>query len=133
PFEVDGGDGAGKVRVALARLPQRLQAVGQRGKGVGDQGRTEGADPVAATGGNDVADRVEGQALRGEAVAVAAVDLRVEQGRGDPAGLHVGGAGGGDAQGLDAAVLANNLHGSPGAVVTGMNTHGEVTAPSSVV
>jgi len=63
----------------------------QRLGGVGDERRTKPDDAVTVAHGDDVTDLVHGQFGRVEAVAVAAVDLQIEEGGRDPAGFEVGG------------------------------------------
>src|SRR5262249_42108943 len=89
PFQMDGGDGAGDIRIALARLPDHSHAVSQGLEAVGHERGTETADTVTPADRDDMADGINGKLWRIEAVAIAAVDLQVEQRRGDPAGLAV--------------------------------------------
>src|SRR5437870_293054 len=79
-----GGDG-----VTDASPARGGEAVGQRLESVGDQRGTEAPDAAGAADVDDVANHLRREPFGVEAAAIAAVDLQVEQGRGDPTDFEV--------------------------------------------
>src|SRR5262249_4543995 len=82
-------------------------------------------DAVATANGNDVPHALGSQALRIEAVAVAAVDLQIEQRRRDPFGGQVGRRGRGGLDEGDAAGGGDDVDQFAGEVMTSAEAHGE--------
>src|SRR5262249_12597612 len=87
--------------------------------------RTQAADPVAPARGDHVADRGRRQSFRAEVVAVAAVDLQVEQGRGHPASLVVRAWGRARPDRVNQAARTDDFDRFSSGIMTGPDTDGK--------
>ena len=92
-FQVKDRHSCRHLRIGVARLMQGRQAVRQRLEGVGHERRTKARDAVPLADRDHLAHRVGRQLGRIEAVAIAPVDLEIEQRRCHPARLDIGALG----------------------------------------
>src|SRR4051794_16212444 len=97
-------------------MPQSVEAVGH-------QGREETSDAVVTADADDVMDVIDAKAVRIETATVAAVNLQIEQGRGDPARLDVRAAGRGNPHVTDEAVCTEDVNDFGSRIMTGTQAH----------
>src|SRR5262249_60970694 len=88
-LQVNAWDRGGDFGIVLASAVKRRQTVPQRVEAVGHQRREETGDAVVATGMDDVSNIVDAKPVRVETATGTAVDLQIEQRRGNPARLDV--------------------------------------------
>src|SRR5437764_8390509 len=97
-------------------MPQSVEAVGH-------QGRQETGYAVVTADADDVTDVVDAKAVRIETATVAAVDLQIEQRRGDPARLDVRAPRPGRPHVTDEAISTEDINDFASRIMTATQAH----------
>src|SRR5262245_30075435 len=125
-FQVESRHGGSDYGVALNGLAERRESVSEDLVRIRHERRQQPGDAVPATIVDDCTDLFDGQCRRTERDPAAAVDLQIEEGRGDPVGFAVGAIDAGGANADDGAAVVADVDSFAGRIMSGTNQHGSI-------
>src|SRR5262249_32946860 len=90
PFQMECRNRGRDLAIAFTGSSQGGKTVLERSKGGRNQRRAKGAYTVAPAGFDDMVNVGRSEAFRAEGIAITAIDLKIEECRGNPGSFEVG-------------------------------------------